>query len=49
MNYREALRYVLSFTDYEKLPASSYATANFDLRRVEELLHSLEMRWLHCR
>ena len=41
MNYREALRYVLSFTDYEKLPASSYATANFDLRRVEELLHSL--------
>ena len=41
MNYREALRYVLSFTDYERLPASSYADANFDLRRVEELLHSL--------
>ena len=41
MNYREAIKYILSFTDYEKLPASSYSAANFDLRRVEELLHRL--------
>ena len=41
MNYREAIKFILSFTDYEKLPASSYSAANFDLRRVEELLHRL--------
>ena len=41
MTYREAIKYVLSFTDYEKLPASSYSTAAFDLRRVQELLHRL--------
>ncbi len=41
MNYKEAMRYILSFTDYEKLPASSYSAADFDLRRVEELLHAL--------
>jgi len=41
MNYREAIKYILSFTDYEKLPASSYSAANFDLRRVEDLLHRL--------
>jgi dihydrofolate synthase/folylpolyglutamate synthase len=41
MNYREAIKYILSFTDYEKLPASSYSAADFDLRRVEELLHRL--------
>jgi dihydrofolate synthase/folylpolyglutamate synthase len=38
MNYRAALGYILSFTDYEKLPGSAYAAANFDLRRMEELL-----------
>jgi dihydrofolate synthase/folylpolyglutamate synthase len=42
MNYQEALKYILGFTDYEKLPASSYLAANFDLRRVEELLHRLD-------
>ncbi|MFA5375471.1 MAG: folylpolyglutamate synthase/dihydrofolate synthase family protein [Dehalococcoidia bacterium] len=41
MTYREAIKYILSFTDYEKLPASSYSAADFDLRRVEELLHRL--------
>jgi dihydrofolate synthase/folylpolyglutamate synthase len=39
MHYREAIKFILSFTDYEKLPPSSYSAANFDLRRVEELLH----------
>ena len=41
MTYREALKYILSFTDYERLPASSYSAAAFDLRRVEELLRRL--------
>ena len=38
MNYQEALSYILSFTDYEKLPAFLYTPANFDLRRMAELL-----------
>ncbi|MFA5368146.1 MAG: folylpolyglutamate synthase/dihydrofolate synthase family protein [Dehalococcoidia bacterium] len=41
MTYKEALKYILSFTDYEKLPPSSYSAASFDLRRVEELLRRL--------
>ena len=38
VNYLESLRYVLSFTDFEKLPGSAYSAANFDLRRMAELL-----------
>lgn len=38
MNYQAALSYILSFTDYEKLPAFLYTAANFDLRRMAELL-----------
>jgi len=38
VNYQEALSYILSFTDYEKLPAFLYTQANFDLRRMAELL-----------
>ena len=38
MNYQAALSYILSFTDYEKLPAFLYTPANFDLRRMAELL-----------
>ncbi len=41
MDYSEAVEYLLSFTDYEKLPAQAYAGANFDLRRVEALLAEL--------
>ena len=41
MNYREALKYILGFTNYEKLPPSAYSATSFDLRRVEELLHRL--------
>lgn len=41
MNYRESLNYILSFTDFEKLPGSAYAAANFDLRRMLELLSML--------
>jgi dihydrofolate synthase/folylpolyglutamate synthase len=41
MNYKQAEAYVTSFTDYEKIPGIAYAAANFDLRRVEDLLHPL--------
>ena len=41
MDYHEAISYILSFTDYEKLPAALYTAANFDLRRMEELLKRL--------
>ena len=38
MNYQEALNYILSFADYERLPRSAVV---FDLRRIEELLLQL--------
>ena len=41
MNYQAALSYILSFTDYEKLPAFLYKADNFDLRRMAELLDRL--------
>ncbi len=41
MNYQAALSYILSFTDYEKLPAFLYRADNFDLRRMAELLDRL--------
>ena len=40
MDYAEAQRYLLSLTDYENIPGA-FAAANFDLRRMEALLHSL--------
>jgi dihydrofolate synthase/folylpolyglutamate synthase len=42
VNYQAALSYILSFTDYEKLPAFLYKADNFDLRRMAELLDRLE-------
>jgi len=41
VDYRESLHYLLSFTDFEKLPGSAYSAANFDLRRMAELLSPL--------
>ncbi len=41
MNYQAALSYILSFTDYEKVPAFLYRADNFDLRRMVELLDRL--------
>ncbi len=38
MNYRQAEEYLLSFTDYEKLPGIAYTAANYDLRRMGRLL-----------
>jgi dihydrofolate synthase/folylpolyglutamate synthase len=41
MDYQAAVDYILSFTDYEKLPGSAYTAANFDLRRMDMLLASV--------
>ena len=41
MNYRQAEEYILSFTDYEKIPGIAYTSANYDLRRMEQLLRPL--------
>ncbi|MBI2958527.1 MAG: bifunctional folylpolyglutamate synthase/dihydrofolate synthase, partial [Chloroflexi bacterium] len=41
MDYREAERYVLSLTDYEKTPFVAYTATTYDLRRVEDLLARL--------
>ena len=40
MNYQQALDYIDSYTDYEKVPLP-HAAANYDLRRVQELLARL--------
>lgn len=41
MDYRQAEDYILSFTDYEKTPGIAYTSANYDLRRMGELLQPL--------
>lgn len=41
MDYNAALKYILSFTDYEKTPAQSYSSDNFDLRRMHKVLERL--------
>ena len=41
MDYQAALEYILSFTDFERSPAIVYSAANFDLRRMEELLERM--------
>ena len=41
MNYRQAKDYILSFTDYEKIPGIAYTSANYDLRRMGKLLQPL--------
>jgi dihydrofolate synthase / folylpolyglutamate synthase len=41
MDYEEAIKYLLSFTDYEKLPGITYTAANYDLGRMEMLLQPL--------
>jgi dihydrofolate synthase/folylpolyglutamate synthase len=41
MDYRKAEDYLLSFTDYEKIPGIAYTSANYDLRRMEKLLMPL--------
>lgn len=41
MDYKQAEDYILSFTDYEKTPGILYTSANYDLRRMTELLEPL--------
>jgi len=41
MNYEESINYLLSFTDYEKLPGIAYTAANYNLGRMEALLAPL--------
>jgi dihydrofolate synthase/folylpolyglutamate synthase len=41
MDYQAALKYILSFTDFERSPGLAYSAANFDLRRMEALLERL--------
>jgi len=40
MDYQQALNYIDSYTDYEKIPMP-HDPALYDLRRVEELLARL--------
>ncbi len=41
MNYQQAEDFILSFTDYEKIPGIAYTAANYDLRRMEKLLQPI--------
>jgi dihydrofolate synthase/folylpolyglutamate synthase len=48
MNYEQALDYIFSYTDYEKVPMP-HALGSYDLRRVEELLARLGNPHLRAR
>ena len=41
MNYSQAGKYLYSFIDYEKIPGISYASSDYNLRHVGELLHRM--------
>ena len=41
MKYRQALEFLSGLADYEKAPPASMREGNYDLRRMEELLHQL--------
>jgi dihydrofolate synthase / folylpolyglutamate synthase len=41
VNYQQSVEYIQGFTDYEKTPGAAYTAANYDLRRMEMLLHIL--------
>lgn len=42
MDYREAQQYLDSFVDYEKIPGIGFASADYSLDHVEELLRRLD-------
>ncbi len=42
MDYRQAISYISSYTDYELVPRLPHNAANYDLRRVLELLARLD-------
>ena len=41
MNYSQAEEYLDSFVNYENIPGISYASADYSLRHMEELLHQI--------
>ena len=41
MNYNQAEKYLHSFIDYEKIPGISYASSDYSLQHIEELLHRM--------
>jgi len=41
MDYQQALDYIYSYIDYEQVPRVAYNEANYDLRRMHELLARL--------
>ena len=41
MNYQQAIDYLSSYTDYEVVPRLAHNAANYDLRRLVELLSQL--------
>jgi len=49
MNYQQALDYIYSYIDYETAPKLRYNPANYDLRRMEELLARLGNPHLNAR
>jgi len=49
MDYQQAIDYLASYTDYEVVPRLAHNAANYDLRRVEELLSRLGNPHLRAR
>ncbi len=49
MDYQQAIDYLASYTDYEIVPRLAHNAANYDLRRVEELLSRLGNPHLRAR
>jgi len=49
MNYKESVNWILGFTDYEKIHNALWNEAEFDLRRMEELLARLDTPHLKSR
>lgn len=49
MDYQQAIDYLSSYTDYEVVPRLAHNAANYDLRRVEELLSRLGSPHLRAR
>ena len=49
MDYQQAIDYLSSYTDYEVVPRLAHNAANYDLRRVEELLSRLSNPHLKAR
>jgi dihydrofolate synthase/folylpolyglutamate synthase len=41
MDYREAVSWILGLTDYERIHSALYSEADFDLRRMDELMARL--------